>query len=89
MVIEICKILEAKQYWNAIGGMELYSNSNFKANDLELVFLKSGKIEYKQFTQEFVPNLSILDVLMFNSKETVKEYLSQYTLIQNAGDSRE
>ncbi|MFR1676221.1 MAG: WbqC family protein, partial [Fusobacterium sp.] len=65
-----------------IGGQELYSFEEFKNNGIELKFLKTEEIIYKQFTNEFIPNLSILDVMMFNSKEKVKEFLENYTLIK-------
>ena len=66
-VISICKKLEATEYYNAIGGQELYSFEEFKDNGIELKFLKTEEIKYKQFNNEFISNLSILDVMMFNS----------------------
>lgn len=80
-VISVCKKMGATEYYNAIGGQELYSFEEFKNNGIELKFLKTEEIIYKQFTNEFIPNLSILDVMMFNSKEKVKEFLENYTLI--------
>lgn len=80
-VIEICKKLKATEYCNAIGGQELYSYEEFRQNGIELKFLKPNNIKYQQFNNEFVENLSILDVMMFNSKEKIKEYLTSYTLI--------
>ncbi len=44
-------------------------------------FIKSLPIEYKQFKHEFVPWLSIIDVLMFNSKEEINNFLDNYELI--------
>lgn len=81
-VIEICKIMGATEYYNAVGGQELYSFDEFKQNGIELKFLKTGNIEYKQFKNEFIPNLSILDVMMFNSKEEIKRMLNNYELIE-------
>lgn len=80
-VIEICKELKATEYYNAIGGQELYSYEDFKDVDIKLSFLKSNEIKYKQLKDEFVANLSILDVLMFNSINDVKNFLNQYELI--------
>ena len=37
--------------------------------------------EYAQFKNEFVPWLSIIDILMFNTKEEVQRALDQYELI--------
>ncbi len=80
-LIEMCKMLESKSYINPIGGLELYDKKIFKEQGLDLLFLKSNPIVYKQFSNEFIPNLSIIDVLMFNSKEQVREMLNQYELV--------
>lgn len=80
-IIDICLQESAKIYINPIGGIELYSKDNFKKNGLELKFLKSKNIEYKQFNNEFVPWLSIIDVLMFNSVEDIQKMLDEYELI--------
>jgi hypothetical protein len=80
-VLAICKAREATTYINAIGGMDLYSSIVFESNELELKFIKSHSITYNQFDGVFVPWLSIVDVMMFNSKDAIKEYLNSYTLI--------
>lgn len=77
-VISICKCLNCITYVNPIGGTELYSKEEFKKNKLNLFFLETQKIEYKQFNTDFVPWLSILDILMFNSKEETKSFLNNY-----------
>ena len=41
-----------------------------------------GDIKYRQFSNEFVPSLSIIDVMMFNSPEMVKMFLSEYSLLE-------
>lgn len=79
-IVEICKILNAKEYYNAIGGKELYDYESFKKNGIELKFLKTNDIRYKQFNNEFQSNLSILDVMMFNDKDSIKGLLKQYEL---------
>lgn len=79
--IDICKRVNADHYINAIGGQELYSKEDFAEEGIKLSFLKSNPIEYKQYDNEFVPNLSIIDVMMFNSKEETKKMLDQYTLV--------
>lgn len=79
-VIEICKVLKCDEYYNAIGGTELYDKDIFKSNGIDLHFLKTRDIQYKQFTDEFVPYLSIIDVLMFNSKEDVLKMFKEFDL---------
>ena len=77
-VIAICKSLGATTYINPPGGIELYSKDLFKQNNIDLKFLIPDKIEYQQFNPTFVPWLSIIDVMMFNSKEKIKEYLDTF-----------
>jgi len=80
-LIEMSKILNATGYINSIGGIELYDKAVFSQNDINLSFLKTHKISYKQFNNEFVSNLSIIDILMFNNKEQIKEMLTMNELI--------
>lgn len=79
-IFEICDILNATEYYNAIGGRDLYSSEKFKERNINLKFLQTGQIQYHQFGNEFQPDLSILDVLMFNSRQTVKGFLKECTL---------
>ena len=81
MVLNICMIMGATEYFNAIGGTDLYSKERFAEDHIKLSFLKMKPIEYKQFDHPFVPNLSILDVLMFNSVEQTNELLELYEFI--------
>ncbi|MDT8716142.1 WbqC family protein [Clostridium sp. 19966] len=80
-VIDICHGIKANQYINAIGGMSLYSKKFFEYNDIELKFIKCKEYEYEQFKDKFVPNLSIIDLVMFNSKEKLYELINNYELI--------
>ena len=80
-VIAICKKLNANIYVNAIGGVDLYDVKDFKKEGLDLKFCKSPPLNYKQFNNEFVPWLSVLDVLMFNKRQDITDYLNKYTLI--------
>lgn len=81
-VIEICRNLNATEYYNAIGGMQLYSFSEFRKNGINLSFLRTNDICYKQFNNEFVPNLSIIDVMMFNSPKEIRTMLDNFTLVK-------
>ena len=81
-VIDICKSLKATKYYNAIGGKNLYSFDKFNKNGIELVFLKSNNICYRQFNNEFVPNLSIIDVMMFNSQEATSAMLNEFIILK-------
>lgn len=80
-VIELCKKQKADNYINSIGGVSLYNKDTFNQSGIQLNFIKSNQISYNQFTNEFLPWLSIIDVMMFNSREEIQKYLNNYTLI--------
>ncbi|CAG4903253.1 WbqC family protein [Paraburkholderia saeva] len=81
-VLGLCRALGAKTYVNSIGGIELYTRSDFQAQGMELKFVRSTSFEYAQFDAPFVPWLSIVDVLMFNPPERVRaEVRDSYELI--------
>ena len=73
----ICKALGAETYVNPFGGVELYSKEDFARNGIDLKFLKALPFEYSQGGSPFVPWLSIVDVLMFNKKETACEIIGE------------
>jgi len=79
-ILNIAKKELAIIYINPIGGKVLYNKEHFKTEGIHLNFIKSNPISYMQFTSEFVPSLSILDVIMFNSIETTNRFLQQYQL---------
>ena len=80
-IIDICSRLKCDLYINAIGGKELYNKDNFNKVNIDLKFIDTINIEYKQFKNNFVPYLSIIDLLMFNSNDKCKELLNNYKLI--------
>jgi len=75
-VLALCKSVDAHTYINPIGGVTLYSKQNFSDHGVTLKFIKSKEFNYPQFGGEFVPWLSIIDVLMFNSLDSVRECIS-------------
>jgi hypothetical protein len=70
-VLGLCKAVDASTYVNAIGGIELYSKETFREQGIDLKFIRSKPFEYPQFGDAFVPWLSIIDVMMFNSREEI------------------
>ena len=81
-IIAICKSLGGDTYINPSGGRQLYSHEKFSDESLELLFLDPmmDKIIYKQFDNDFVNYLSIIDVLMFNDVSSIQEFLKMYEL---------
>lgn len=81
-VIALCHSVGATTYINPIGGVELYSREAFSDVGIELKFIRSKLTEYRQFDTPFVPWLSIIDLMMFNSVDDIRRQISTgYDLI--------
>jgi hypothetical protein len=81
-ILAICKKENSKIYINPIGGQDIYSKELFDSEGVKLNFLKTSPITYTQYKNEFVPWLSMIDVLMFNSPDQIHSYLNNYQLIK-------
>ncbi|MBO9200139.1 MULTISPECIES: WbqC family protein [Niastella] len=80
-ILDICKLENAHHYINPIGGVEIYSRELFEQEGIKINFIKTASHSYNQYNNEFTPYLSIIDVLMFNSKPQVIDFLTKYELI--------
>lgn len=81
-VLALCAAVGASTYVNAIGGTELYAKKVFFENEIALKFIRSKPYDYAQFGSEFVPWLSIIDVMMFNPLDAIQTCIStNYELI--------
>lgn len=80
-ILELCRILRADMYINAIGGMSLYDAEAFTRQNITLKFIQAMPVEYEQMNATFVPWLSMIDVMMFNRTEVVREMLDRSTLL--------
>lgn len=75
-IIDICKSEGAGIYINAPGGRELYDPADFYQEKIEIRFLNIVLNEYPQFSGCFHPGLSMIDVMMFNSPEKIRQMLA-------------
>ena len=80
-ILDICIILGANEYYNAIGGQELYNRQEFDDNGIKLGFVEPTLEPYPQLSKEFLPGLSIIDMLMMNSKEDAYKQISNCHII--------
>ncbi|MFZ4261503.1 WbqC family protein [Sphingobacterium sp. HJSM2_6] len=79
--LNICKSLGRKlTYVNPIGGLNFYNREKYHRADVGIFFHSIKLKAYKQDNRNFEPGLSILDALMFNSKEEIHQMLDQYEL---------
>jgi hypothetical protein len=75
-ILDICRREGASAYINLPGGRELYDESRFAAEGIELRFLDPClDLLPARPSEGEVPNLSILDLLMNNDKEVIQRSL--------------
>ena len=80
-LIEITKHLGGDIYLNPIGGVELYSKAYFASKGIQLNFVSPELKPYRQGKGvEFIPSLSIIDVIMHLEPAEIRERLSDYQL---------
>src|SRR5690606_28003778 len=79
-LISITKELKGNHYINLMGGKTLYEKDYFLNQGLKLSFINGSIDIYNQEQHDFISALSIIDVLMYNSKEEVKLMLQNYQL---------
>lgn len=79
-LIKITKDLGYTSYLNAPSGKELYSKGDFKNQGIDLHFIRSLACHYSQFHHDFIPSLSIIDVLMFNTIDETKTLFQHFTV---------
>jgi hypothetical protein len=79
-ILALCEREGATVYVNAAGGRELYEPDAFAAAGIELRFLASEAHAYEQGRATFVPNLSMIDLLMHCEPSAVRARLQQFRL---------
>ncbi len=79
--LNICQALGASSYINAEGGKNFFDRMKYTRNNVDLCFIKQGVSEYKQLGGKFEPNLSIIDVMMFNSTLKIQKLLDDVSLL--------
>ncbi len=72
-LIDICHQEGITHYVNASGGKAIYTKEYYAEKGIELDFHNARRYEYPQFGGEFVPWLSMIDVLMFNSVADIND----------------
>jgi hypothetical protein len=80
-ILEICRTVGATTYLNPPGGVDLYESAQFQASGVEWRFLQPNAVSYHQGRGvTFVPNLSMIDLLMFNTPEQIAALLCEYRI---------
>lgn len=79
--LQISRAVGATEYLNPIGGAEIFSPSEFAHRGIALEFLRQHSPRYSQRRGGFEEGLSIVDVMMFNSPEAIREMLDEREIV--------
>lgn len=80
--LNICKAIgNVSEYWNPPGGLSFFDRSKYQNEDIELKIHSIKLTEYDQKRASFERGLSMIDVMMFNSVETINEMLDNYDFL--------
>jgi hypothetical protein len=78
LALELCRAVGATEYINPPGGVHLYSPEEFAKYGILLTIQSFSPMVYSCGRFEFIPSLSIIDVMMWNSSEEIKYYLDTF-----------
>ena len=78
-VLDICQLEQASDYYNVPGGRALYESAAFTKHGVRLHFVEPLPFKYAQNGSEFLPSLSIIDVLMYNEPSRARGLLARCT----------
>lgn len=79
--LQISKSLNAKEYFNPTGGVEIFRPDQFKQAGIALKFLGNNLQHYSQKRQTFENGLSIIDVMMFNDADEINTLIDDVKFI--------
>ena len=77
LVLNICKSLKANTYLSGTGSKDYLEEDKFKEAGIEIEFMESKNPSYVQFNGDFIPDLSIIDMMMNVDLKSIKEYLNE------------
>ncbi len=73
--LHIAKSLDATEYRNASGGRDLFSDALYANHGITLSFHEHHPRRYTTGSFDFVENLSVIDWMMWNDRETLHDWL--------------
>jgi len=76
--LNFCKAFGGDVYINAPGGVQLYSVDEYSEAGIKLGFIQHKLTRYAQNNENFIPGLSIIDVLMFNGFENTSNLIKDF-----------
>lgn len=88
--LRISEALGSKEYINPWGGRALFRPEEFAETGIDLSFIQPRLAPYDQQRPVFVPDLSIIDVMMWcNSRKITSMLREDYSILRLSGDTDE
>jgi hypothetical protein len=82
LIRRICEHFGHSTFTSSINGNIYYTKDAFREMGVNLDFLvRNEDIRYKQRCEEFVPDLSIIDAMMYCSREELHNMLNRYHFV--------
>lgn len=75
LVMDICLKQGATTYLSGTGSKDYLDEAAFNDNGISIEYLPSVNPVYRQVHGEFIPDLSFLDLIFNQDKDTIKNYL--------------
>lgn len=84
--LRIAEQVGAAEYVNPLAGARLFRAAEFSESGVRLAFIDVPVMKYDTTPFEFVPSLSVLDVLMWNDTRDVVAFIREASSIIPAED---
>lgn len=79
--LNICKAMGVSKFINPERGQNFIDRQKYLNEKVDIKFLEYRYPDYDQKMEEFIPGLSIIDAMMFNSPKELKVILEDYKLV--------
>jgi hypothetical protein len=77
LLVDICERVEADEYFSGAGAKDYQDDSLFAEKNIELQYQSFEYPEYEQLFEEFIQNLSIVDMLANTGAERTRTLLKE------------
>lgn len=78
LILEICKKTNATEYLSGAFGLKYLNINDFHESNINIEFQNYAHPHYKQFTDIFISNLSILDLLFHHGRNSLSILKNEY-----------
>jgi hypothetical protein len=86
--LRVAQQVGAREYVNPLSGAHLFRLEEFEDSGVRLGFVDMPDLSYDPKPYQFIPSLSVLDVLMWNNPGDVRRFIKEQSSVVVAKDVR-